>query len=47
MAGSISQASVGQLYPNTEVRIEDMDTGETCGPGQLGQVRSVVEHTVT
>ena len=38
VAGSVTQANVGLLYPNTWVKIENMETGEKLGPDQIGQI---------
>eukprot|EP00092_Neocalanus_flemingeri_P010211 GFUD01011002.1.p1 GENE.GFUD01011002.1~~GFUD01011002.1.p1 ORF type:complete len:579 (-),score=172.88 GFUD01011002.1:65-1801(-) len=38
VAGSLSQGNVGLLYPNTRVKIEDLQTGEICGPNVVGQI---------
>jgi len=38
VSGSITQAHVGLLYPNTRVKIEDSDTRKKLGPSQVGQI---------
>merc|ERR1711892_1479084 len=38
VAGSVTQANVGLLYPNTWVKIEDIETGEKLGPNEIGQI---------
>ena len=38
VSGSLTQAHVGFLYPNTRVKIRDINTGQLCGPGELGEI---------
>ena len=38
VSGSLTQEHVGQLYPNTKVKIKDIHTGRVCGPGEEGEI---------
>ena len=38
VAGSLTQANVGFLYPNNRVKVRDLDTGRACGPGEIGEI---------
>ena len=38
VSGSLTQDHVGHLYPNTMVKIKDINTGRVCGPGELGEI---------
>ena len=38
VSGSLTQDHVGHLYPNTMVKIKDINTGRVCGPGEPGEI---------
>ena len=38
VSGSLTQEHVGQLYPNTRVKIKHLHTRQICGPGEMGEI---------